>query len=299
VTQEEIEDAFEFRPEHRGWLAMHLRPVANFLGGAFMTVATLGYARFAAPFKTEFVEAPMPLAKLPASFEGFRILHLSDFHTGDVPARYLRKVIARCNQMPYDLAVFTGDFVSHSLKHVQEAADLLGELRRPVAVVFGNHDYSTSIETWSSSEVAEALTEALQSHGIEVLRNRAMTIRRGEGQIQIVGLEDFWSGKFSAETAFAGLDKNAAIIALSHNADSVFTLRQSGADWVLAGHTHGGQIRIPVLGPMVLPVRFKQFDMGLFDVRGTKLYVSRGVGCRVPVRFRCRPEVTTFVLTRG
>ena len=278
---------------------MHLRPVANSLGGAFMTLATLGYARLVAPFKTEYVEMPMPLGRLPASFEGFRILQLSDFHAGDVPVSYLRRVIARVNQLRYDLAVFTGDFVSHDLKYVKEAAEVLGELRRPVAAVFGNHDYSRSIETWSSSEVAEALTKELEARGIEVLRNRAMTIAREGGRIHVVGLEDFWSGMFSAEKAFEGVDRNEPIIALSHNADSVFTLRRFGADWVLAGHTHGGQIRIPVLGPMVLPVHFKQFDKGLFDVRGTKLYVSRGVGCRVPVRFRCPPEVTTFVLTRG
>jgi hypothetical protein len=298
VTPDE-EDSYQFTPEQRSWFRMHLRPVANFLGGAFMTVASLGYARLVAPFKTEYVEIPMPLANLPGSFENFRILHLTDFHTGDVPVSYLKNVIDRVNQMPYDLAVITGDFVSHSLRYVQEAVDLVAKLRRPVAATFGNHDYSTTIETWSSSEVAEALTKALEARGVEVLRNRTLTIRHDDGQIHIVGLEDFWSGMFVPEKAFAGINRDEPIIALSHNADSVFTLRRFGADWVLAGHTHGGQIRIPILGPMVLPVRFKQFDKGLFDVRGTKLYVSRGVGCRVPVRFRCPPEVTTFLLRRG
>ncbi len=293
------EDSYEFTPEQRSWFRMHLRPVANFLGGAFMTLATLGYARFFAPFKTEYLQIKMPLPNLPASFENFRILHLSDFHTGDVPVSYLRKVIERVNQTPYDLAVITGDFVSHDLKYVQQAADLVAQLRRPIAATFGNHDYSTTIEPWSSSEVVEALAKALEARNIEVLRNRSLTISHDDGQIHIVGLDDFWSGTFDPEKAFAGIDLNEPIIALSHNADSVFTLRRLGAHWVLAGHTHGGQIRIPILGPMVLPVHFKQFDKGLFDVRGTKLYVSRGVGCRVPVRFRCPPEVTTFVLTRG
>jgi uncharacterized protein len=298
VTSEE-EDSYQFTPEQRSWLRMHLRPVANFLGGAFMTVATLGYARWVAPFKTEYVEVAMPLANLPASFAGFRILHLTDFHTGDVPVSYLEKVIERVNQMRYDLAVVTGDFVSHDLKYVEAAADLVGKLRRPVAATFGNHDYSQTIETWASSEVVEALTKALEARGVEVLRNRSLTISHDDGRIHVVGLDDFWSGSFDPEKAFGGVNQDEPIIALSHNADSVFTLRRFGADWVLAGHTHGGQIRIPILGPMVLPVRFKQFDRGLFDVRGTKLYVSRGVGCRVPVRFRCPPEVTTFILRRG
>ncbi len=264
-----------------------------------MTLATLGYARFIAPFKTEYLEVKMPFPNLPTSFENFRILHLSDFHTGDVPVSYLRKVIDRVNQTQYDLAVITGDFVSHDLKYVQQAAELAAQLRRPIVVTFGNHDYSTTIEPWSSSQVADALTKALQARDVEVLRNRSLTITHDEGRIHIVGLDDFWSGTFNPEKAFAGIDQNEPIIALSHNADSIFTLRRFGADWVLAGHTHGGQIRIPILGPMVLPVHFKQFDKGLFDVRGTRLYVSRGVGCRVPVRFRCPPEVTTFVLTRG
>ena len=215
-----------------------------------------------------------------------------------MPVSYLRKVIERVNQTPYDLAVITGDFVSHNLKYVERAAELAAQLRRPIAAIFGNHDYSSTIEPWSSSEVAEALNKALAARNVEVLRNRSLTITHDDGKIHIVGLDDFWSGTFDPEKAFAGIDRSAPIIALSHNADSVFTLRRLGAHWVLAGHTHGGQIRIPILGPMVLPVHFKQFDKGLFDVRGTKLYVSRGVGCRVPVRFRCPPEVTTFVLTR-
>jgi uncharacterized protein len=300
VTREEYEDSYRFVPQKRSWLVKNLRPIANFLGGAFMTVATLGYARLVTPFKTEYNQIEMPLRNLPASFENFRILQLTDFHTGGyMPIGHLRRVIAHVNTLPYDLAVVTGDLVSHSLKYVNEAAELVASLRRPVAVTFGNHDYSATIEPWSSHEVADALTKALEPRGIEVLRNRAMPIERDDGRIWIVGLDDFWSGTFSPETAFANIDKTEPIVALSHNPDSVFTLRRFGAQWVIAGHTHGGQIRIPILGSLVLPIHFKQFDKGLFDVRGTKMYVSRGVGCRVPVRFRCPPEVTTFILKRG
>jgi predicted MPP superfamily phosphohydrolase len=265
-----------------------------------MTVATLGHARLISPFKTQYLEIPMPLRNLSPSFENFRILQLTDFHTGGyMPISHLKKVIAYVNTLPYDLAVITGDLVSHSLKYVNEAADLIAQLRKPIAVTFGNHDYSETIEPWSSHEVADALTTALEKHNIDVLRNRALTIEHHDGKLQIVGLDDFWSGTFNPEKAFANIDKNHPIIALSHNPDSVFTLRRFGAQWVIAGHTHGGQIRIPILGSLVLPIHFKQFDKGLFDVRGTKMYVSRGVGCRVPVRFRCPPEVTTFILKRG
>jgi hypothetical protein len=299
VTPRE-EDLYTFVPEHRSWLQKHLRPISNFLGGAFMTLATFGHARLISPFKTQYLQLPMPLPNLPPSFENFRILHLTDFHAGGyMPLSHLQKVIAHVNTLSYDLVAITGDLVSHDLKYVNAISDLIANLRRPIAVTFGNHDYSQTIEPWTSHEVADALASALQSRNIEVLRNRSLAIKHADGQIQIVGLDDFWSGSYSPEKAFAGIDKNQPIIALSHNPDSIFSLARHGAHFVLAGHTHGGQIRIPILGSLVLPVRFKQYDQGLFDVRGAKLYVSRGVGCRVPVRFRCPPEVTTFTLTRG
>jgi hypothetical protein len=88
------------------------------------------------------------------------------------------------------------------------------------------------------------------------------------------------------------------VIALSHNPDTVYALARHGVQWVLAGHTHGGQIRVPVAGPLVLPVVHKEFAMGEFQVGNTRLYVSRGVGFRVRIRFRCRPEVACFRLSR-
>jgi uncharacterized protein len=300
VTPHDDPYTYRFTPPKRNYLQKHLRGLINFTGGAVMSLATLGYARFIAPFRTEYNELPMPLPNLPKSFENFRILHLTDFHTGGyTPISYLQKVINHVNTLPYDLAVFTGDLVSHSLKYVDHASNLLSQLRRPLAVTFGNHDYSQTVEPWSSHEVADALTTALESKQIQVLRNRSLSIQHTDGQIQMVGLDDFWSGTYDPEKAFANLNPNHPIIALSHNPDSIYSLQKHGAHFVLAGHTHGGQIRIPILGPMVLPIHFKQFDKGLFDIRGTKMYVSRGVGCRVPVRFRCPPEVTTFILTRG
>jgi hypothetical protein len=176
VTHEEYEDSYRFVPQKRSWLVKNLRPIANFLGGAFMTVATLGYARLVTPFKTEYNQIEMPLRNLPASLENFRILQLTDFHTGGyMPIGHLRKVIAHVNTLPYDLAVVTGDLVSHSLKYVNEAAELVASLRRPVAVTFGNHDYSATIEPWSSHEVADALTKALEPRGVESGSSVSMT----------------------------------------------------------------------------------------------------------------------------
>jgi predicted MPP superfamily phosphohydrolase len=184
------------------------------------------------------------------------------------------------------------------MKWVAAACDILAELRKPTVVTFGNHDYAEHREPWEGSEIADALQARLESHGITVLRNRAIPIERDGARIWIVGLEDFWSAKFSPHEAFAPTKPDEPIIALSHNPDSIFALEHFGAQWVLAGHTHGGQIRIPVAGPIILPVRHKQFDQGLFHVGNSFLYVCRGVGFRLQVRFRCRPEVASFVLQR-
>lgn len=264
-----------------------------------MAAATLGYAWWSTPFDIEYSEIAMPLRGLTSSFEGFRIVQVTDLHTGrSTPVSFLRKIVQRVNQMDCDLVCITGDLVSGRMKWVAPACDILAELRKPTVVTFGNHDYAEHKEPWESSEIADALQARLESGGITVLRNRAIPLERDGSRIWIVGLEDFWSMKFSPHEAFAATNPDEPIIALSHNPDSVFALEHFGAQWILAGHTHGGQIRIPIAGPIVLPVRHKQFDQGLFRVGNSFLYVCRGVGFRLQVRFRCRPEVASFVLQR-
>jgi hypothetical protein len=287
------------QPPPKNWLVSRLRVVFNHIGATGVTVATAGHARWVAPFRVEYTTVRMPLRNLPPSLEGFRIIQITDMHTGgNTPVEYLRAVIARVNEMDCDLVCVTGDLVSHDMEFVNTACDLLASLRAPVVVTFGNHDYSTTYETWTSTIVAEALQHRLRSRDITVLRNQAMPIERADGRIWLVGMEDLWSGLFSPQAAFAGVDASEPMIVLSHSPDTVYPLEPFGPQWILAGHTHGGQIRIPIIGPLILPIDNKKLDKGQFQIGRTRMYVSRGVGCRVPVRFRCPPEVTTFVLER-
>lgn len=281
------------------WLKSRLRTVLNHVGAAGMTLATGGYARWVAPYQIEYTQRAMPLRNLPASFAGFRIVQLSDLHTSlCTPARFLRQVIARTNEMRPDLVVVTGDLVSHRMKDVPLACELLGELRGPTVVTFGNHDYAPSWNAASSTVIADALQADLEARGLTVLRNRAWPIEHADGRLWLVGLEDLWSGRFAPAVAFRDVVSDEPIIALSHNPDTAFALERFGAQWILAGHTHGGQIRIPVAGAVVLPVRHKKFDKGEFRIGQSRMYVTRGMGFRLPVRFRCPPEVTTFTLER-
>ncbi len=287
-------------PPRRGWILSRIRTALNLVGAAGIAMLSGGAARSSAPFEVEWTQVPMPLRGLPPSLEGFRITQISDLHTGmSTPVPFLRRIIRQVNQLAPDLVAVTGDLVSHSRQWVRAACDLLGELTPPVVVAFGNHDYSTTAETWKSTEVADALENELRRRGIVVLRNRAWPIQRPDGRLWIVGMEDLWSQRFCPAEAFDGLGGREPVIALSHNPDSIFALARRGAQWVLCGHTHGGQIRVPVAGAMILPMRHKRFDQGLFEVDGARMYVCRGVGFRLQVRFRCRPEVVTFTLRRA
>jgi len=293
------EEAFAFHPPERlrGRIWPWLRPWVNRLGAAGMALATGGYSWLVSPFQVEFTEVRMPLRGLGRAFEGFRIVQMSDLHVRrNTPAGYLREVIKRINGMECDLVCVTGDIVSSRMKGVGAACELLGELRKPTVVSLGNHDYSQRGHTWQGTEIAEALEAGLKGRDVRVLRNGSMAVERGGSRVWVVGMEDYWSALFSARQAFAGIEEGEPIIALSHNPDTVYALEYFGAQWVLSGHTHGGQIRLPYVEPLVLPMRSKQFDQGLFRVGNSRLYVNRGVGFRLQVRFRCRPEVTSFVL---
>jgi hypothetical protein len=295
------EEPFLFEPPRRRILCLWppLRNFLNMIGFAGVITLTGGYTWAFSPFRVEYPEVPMPLRDLPASFEGFRMVQITDLHTGrTAPVSFLRKVIHRVNQMNCDLVVVTGDLVSSRLGGVGPACELLGELNKPTIVTFGNHDYADRKQAWESTKIADALQANLEYRGITVLRNRAVSIERPDGRIWIVGMEDLWSARFSPRQAFSGIRTPGPIIALSHNPDTAEAMAHFGANWIIAGHTHGGQIRLPVLGSLTMPMRNKHLNRGLFRIGQASLYVCRGIGFRLRVRFRCPPEVPCFVLQR-
>ena len=287
------------RPPKPSWLKSRIRTALNYIGTFGVTVATGGYARWVATLRIEYPQLGMPLRGLHPAFEGFRLIHLSDLHAvRGTPLKFLGRVIERVNAMQPDYVVVTGDLISHSQRGLKEACELVGRIEAPTAVTFGNHDYAPSWNPASSTELADAMQADLEQRGVTVLRNAAVPIERGGGRIWLAGMEDLWSQRYDSATAFAAVDRDDPIIALSHNPDTVYDLELQGAQWVLAGHTHGGQIRIPLAGPMALPIQHKHLDMGLFRIGQTSLYISRGVGSTQRIRFRCPPEVPCFTLER-
>lgn len=294
-----FESAAIFRPKRPSWLRARLRTLANRLGAAAITVCTAGHAWRIAPYRLRYPEIDMPLRGLAPSFAGMRIAQVSDLHAGrSTPLSFIASAVEELNRMAPDIVVLTGDFVSHSRRHVVELCEVLARLRSRAFAVLGNHDYSETLETWASDEVARALEAGLSAAGITVLRNSAVAIQHDDGRLWLVGLDDIWTDTFDPAAAFSAVSVDEPVIALAHNPDSLYALAPFGPQWILAGHTHGGQIRLPLLGAMVLPLENKHLVAGHFRLGQTRMYVTTGLGARIMVRFRCPPEVPVFTLRR-
>jgi uncharacterized protein len=268
------------------------------LAGGGLALATGVYTWRIEPHWLEVVERPLPVARLPQSLEGARLVQLSDLHIGPrVDDSYLTEVFTRVGEMAPDIVVYTGDFISYDTNIVEHAKRMFTFLptgKRGTFGVLGNHDYGPG---WSTVEIADEISTIAESAGVRILRNE---IGEVDG-MQVVGLEDLWSGRFDVREALSGLDTTRAAIALSHNPD---TTDMPGWNeyqgWILSGHTHGGQCKAPFLPPPLLPVKNRRYTSGEFALSGNRtMYINRGVGHLLRVRINARPEVTVFTLTRA
>jgi uncharacterized protein len=160
--------------------------------------------------------------------------------------------------------------------------------------VLGNHDYGRN---WAELPVGDAVARIAARAGVQVLRNQSQTV----SGLQIVGMDDFWSPRFGLSRALAERDPGAATLVLCHNPDGVDEPGWDGYDgWILSGHTHGGQCKAPFLPPPLLPVKNRRYTQGEIALAGgRRLYINRGLGHLMKVRFNVRPEVTLFHLTRA
>jgi predicted MPP superfamily phosphohydrolase len=272
----------------------------NLTLGLSLPTAAGAYATQVEPFWPEFHELPMPVWNLPPAFEGLRIAHLSDLHVSNsVPVSYIRAVIAEVNRLRPDVCFVTGDLVTRHEGWIDEACEAVATIAAPTYVSLGNHDYGQLTYKGRVIEVANEIQQRLTAAGQTVLRNTAVPLRRGVDRVWIMGLEDIWSGRFSPAQAFASIDASVPVIALSHNPDTAASLDSYGASWTLAGHTHGGQIRVPGYGALLLPVQDKRLQQGLHRFPRSNLYISRGVGFLLRARIFCRPEVPIFTMTRA
>jgi uncharacterized protein len=236
------------------------------------------------------------VARLPKLFEGFTIVHLTDLHYGLLSSlAFIRSIVERANAIPRDITVCTGDYIHERDGHAQIDAvwPVLGKLNAPQGVysVLGNHDY------WADG--ARSLFW-LERSG-QSLHHKTHRFERGNEALWLAGAGDMWEDHTEIGALTRHIPHNECRIVLTHNPDTADTSLSSRADLFVAGHTHGGQVKIPFFGAPVLPVSNKAYTSGLKHSRkGDPVFISRGIGCAVyPVRFNCYPEIAVLRLTRA
>jgi predicted MPP superfamily phosphohydrolase len=230
---------------------------------------------------------------LHPTFDSYRIIQISDIHmeTWMTPKR-LVEVVRMVNKLRGDLIVITGDFVT-DLNHrtPNDLVKNLKKLKAPdgVLAVLGNHDYWTNVKS---------IRQILALSGIRELPNAVHTIRRQEASLHIAGVDDYWENKARLSEVMDQLPAEGAAILLAHEPDFAVVSSESGRfDLQLSGHTHGGQVILPWIGPIVLPMYGRKYPKGLYKVGDMLLYTNRGLGTARPqIRFNCRPEIAMITL---
>jgi predicted MPP superfamily phosphohydrolase len=269
------------------------------LGSGLLGAGVGAYAWRVEPHWLTVVERDLPIRGLPPDWNGRMLAQISDLHVDPrVDFDYLTSAIQRVNKLKPDLLAITGDFMSKGdAGRTEEVARLLDHLTMPPLGCFaclGNHDYG---DGWKKAELADLLVRRVTDCGVRVLRNASEVVLG----LRIVGVDDFWGRNFHPEAVLPKLSPDEAAVVLCHNPD-VADLNVWGnyRGWILSGHTHGGQCKPPFLNPPLLPVLNRRYTSGEFDLGdGRFLYINRGLGHLLRVRFNARPEVTLFRLVRA
>lgn len=251
------------------------------------------------PHWLELVSRDLPIQHLSASLAGKTLIQLSDLHIGPrVDDDYIRQSIEAVNALSPDMIVITGDFMTYSGdEQIDQVHHLLKHLKIPPLGCFGitgNHDYGRE---WKTQRVADLLIQRLKQLGITILQNEIVSI---DG-LQLLGVNDFWGPGYDALSVIKQIDQSRPVLALCHNPDAQDLVEWTAYQgWVLAGHTHGGQCKPPFLPPPMLPVMNRRYTAGEFDLgHGRRLYINRGLGYLMRVRFNVRPEITQLRLLQA
>lgn len=263
---------------------------------ALAGAAGMGYYAFErAPFEPELVRIS---AQLPPAYEdlaGLRIGFVADTHLGPAMSEDdVDRALQLLAREQADLILLGGDYISASPRFAEPVAALLSELvdQAPLGgiAVLGNHDCGERGRE-------RIVTDALEGRGIVVLRNQAAQVRTGRGDLWIAGIDEAIMARANPRATFAGIPADSAVISLWHEPDYAGQVSNTRAFLQLSGHSHGGQVRLPGLGPIFLPKGGERYVIGWNNANGLPVYTTRGVGVFLPpVRFACPPEVTLITL---
>jgi predicted MPP superfamily phosphohydrolase len=263
--------------------------IAVGLGGAMA-----GYAAVLEPNDLVVERRQIRLPRLPNAFDGFRIVLLTDFHLHPfTTAGLIRRTVEISNGLKPDLVLLGGDFVCAFAEAAQELGPILEGLdaKHGVFAVLGNYDHFRG---------ARVVLDALRHSSIRVLMNEGVQLTAGRASIFLAGIDSVWAGWPDPRAAFLARRSEPVSLALVHEPDYFDELSKLvPLDLQLSGHTHGGQVRLPGLGAIVLPPWGQAYVEGLYRVGTSQIYTTRGIGMvGVPFRFNCPPEVTEITLLR-
>jgi uncharacterized protein len=267
------------------------------LAGAGLTVE--GFVREPQHPVTERIQ--VRLTRLPEGFQGFRIAQMTDIHFGPYMDRAgLERVVRLAQAFQPDLVALTGDFVSRPFRqrnglegarNAEPCADVFARWKGvPIIAVLGNHDH------WNN---ADMVAGALAERGIRVLRNQANAIEKDGQRLWVVGIDDALERKADVPQSITEIPRTEATILLAHEPDFADYAARFPIDLQLSGHSHGGQVRVPGVGPIILPQMARKYPTGLNRVGQLQVYTSRGIGViNPPVRLNCPPEVSLITLLK-
>ncbi len=266
------------------------------------TIALAGDGVLLEPNLPHIVRKDFFLTRWLERLDGFTIALLSDFHYDPFFSVHpLHAAIPIVNRLRPDLIVLAGDFVSvpwigdlrKGALAAEPCARLLRQMTAPHGLwaVLGNHDDGTD---------PEHVTNALQAESIQVLANQSQAIEREGARFWLAGLNDVLSGRADLPQTLRRVPAGEAVVLLVHEPDFADESSKFPIDLQLSGHSHGGQVRVPLLPPLYLPKLAKKYVWGTYNVGPLTLYTTAGVGTvGVPVRLNCPPEITLLTLRRS
>lgn len=269
--------------------------ITGLLGAA----GSLGYARCIEPHQLSVTRKEIRLPTLPASLDGLVIAQLTDFHyQPDENERLMQSAVAAVNAEHPDLIALTGDYItgSHTVFDPLMTAIQGLQAKHGIYAILGNHD------GWHGN--IGKMKKRFKTAGFEFLLNQGSRIHIEGSPLYVIGTDSIWSGRVDASACYRGYRSRSEepVIALVHEPDVFDKLvKKYPVSLQLAGHTHGGQCRVPILGYAPVTVRYgKKYIYGQYAEGDSKIFVSRGLGTvGMPVRFACQPEVAILTLRSG
>jgi predicted MPP superfamily phosphohydrolase len=270
------------------------------------TAAGIGLAAYSgthARHEFQIVERTFPIRNLPDAFQNFRIVQISDLHLKEYTETwFLEEMVRQVNALDPELVLITGDFISrgplpfpYSWRNAGLCAEILTGLKHVQRFgILGNHDAAVG---------ASHVIEPLKAHGTPMLVDSYFPLERGGDRLWLCGTDDAGVDHPDLNLAIPPYTKDPVIL-MCHEPDYVDRIihhpRFKAIDLMLSGHTHGGQIRLPIVGPLILPALGQKYVQGLFHFEHMQLYVNRGIGTvGLPFRLNCPAEITHITLVRA